>query len=40
MNDLFTLFTARLDAAGIVYMATGSVAAMVYGEWEEVTSTG
>lgn len=32
MNDLFTLFTERLDAAGIVYMATGSVAAMVYGE--------
>lgn len=32
MNDLFTLFTSRLDAAGIVYMVTGSVAAMVYGE--------
>lgn len=32
MNDLFTLFTARLDAAGIGYVVTGSVASMVYGE--------
>lgn len=32
MNDLFTLFTARLDAARIDHMVTGSVAAMVYGE--------
>jgi len=32
MDDLFTLFTARLDAAGIDYMVTGSVASMVYGE--------
>jgi hypothetical protein len=30
--DLFTLFTLRLDAAGIDYMVTGSVASMVYGE--------
>lgn len=26
------MFTSRLDAAGIAYMVTGSVAAMVYGE--------
>ena len=32
MTDLFTLFTSRLDAAGIEHMVTGSVAAMVYGE--------
>lgn len=32
MNDLFTLFTVPLDAAGIAYMVTGSVASMVYGE--------
>lgn len=32
MDDLFALFTARLDAAGIESMVTGSVAAMVYGE--------
>lgn len=32
MDDLFTLFTTRLHVAGIEYMVTGSVAAMVYGE--------
>lgn len=32
MDDLFGLFTNRLDAAGIEAMVTGSVAAMVYGE--------
>lgn len=32
MNDLFTLFTSRLDAAGIEAVVTGSVAAMLYGE--------
>ncbi|MCX4244013.1 nucleotidyl transferase AbiEii/AbiGii toxin family protein [Paraliomyxa miuraensis] len=32
MNDLFTLFTSRLDAAGIETVVTGSVAAMLYGE--------
>src|SRR5204863_3015846 len=30
--DLFTLFTLRLDAAGIDDMVTGSVASMVCGE--------
>lgn len=28
----FTLFTARLDAAGIEYMVTGGVASAIYGE--------
>jgi hypothetical protein len=32
MDDLFSLFTRRLDAAGIVSMVTGSVAATAYGE--------
>lgn len=32
MNDLFTLFTSRLNAAGIDAIVTGSVAAMLYGE--------
>jgi hypothetical protein len=32
MDDLFGLFTNRLDAAGVEAMVTGSVAAMVYGE--------
>ncbi|MEX1366673.1 MAG: hypothetical protein AB1Z98_26340 [Nannocystaceae bacterium] len=32
MNDLFTLFTSRLEAAGIEAVITGSVAAMFYGE--------
>lgn len=32
MDDLFTLFTTRLHVAGIEFMVTGSVAAMVYGE--------
>ena len=32
VNDLFTLFTSRLDAAGIDAIITGSVAAMLYGE--------
>lgn len=32
MIDLFTLFTSRLDAAGIRAVITGSVAAMLYGE--------
>lgn len=32
MNDLFTLFTSRLEAAGIDFVVTGSVAAMLYGE--------
>lgn len=32
MNDLFTLFTSRLAAAGIDFVVTGSVAAMLYGE--------
>lgn len=32
MNDLFTLFTSRLEAAGIEAVVTGSVAAMLYGE--------
>ena len=32
MDDLFTLFTTRLHVAGIDFMVTGSVAAMVYGE--------
>lgn len=31
-TDLFLLFTAPLDTAGIVYMVGGSVASMVYGE--------
>lgn len=31
-TDLFLLFTAPLDAAGIRYMVGGSVASMVYGE--------
>ncbi len=31
-TDLFLLFTAPLDQAGIVYMVGGSVASMVYGE--------
>ncbi|MGM0576097.1 MAG: hypothetical protein ACQEXJ_10250 [Myxococcota bacterium] len=30
--DLFLLFTAPLDAAGLDYFVTGSVASMVYGE--------
>jgi len=30
-NEIFLLFTAPLDRAGFEYMATGSVAAMVYG---------
>lgn len=30
--DLFLLFTAPLDKAGIAYMVGGSVASMVYGE--------
>jgi len=32
MNDLFTLFTSRLEAARIDFVITGSVAAMLYGE--------
>ncbi len=32
MIDLFTLFTSRLDAAGVNAVITGSVAAMLYGE--------
>lgn len=32
MNDLFTLFTSRLEAAGIEAVVTGSVAAMLYGD--------
>lgn len=32
MNDLFTLFTSRLEAAGIEAIVTGSVAAMLYGD--------
>ena len=32
MNDLFTLFTSRFEAAGIDAVVTGSVAAMIYGE--------
>lgn len=32
MDDLFAIYGTRLDAAGIEYMITGSVAAMVYGE--------
>jgi len=32
VDDLFTLFTTGLDAAGVDYMITGSVASMVYGE--------
>jgi hypothetical protein len=32
MDDLFTLFTTRLHVAGIEFIVTGSVAAMVYGE--------
>jgi hypothetical protein len=32
MNDLFTLFTSRLQAAGVEAVVTGSVAAMFYGE--------
>ena len=32
MDDLFLLFTARLQAAGVEAMVTGSVAAMIYGE--------
>jgi hypothetical protein len=32
MDDLFSLFTRRLDQAGIVSMVTGSVAATAYGE--------
>ncbi len=32
MSDLFTLFTSRLEAAGIDAIVTGSVAAMLYGE--------
>jgi hypothetical protein len=31
-TDLFVIFTERLDAAGLQYMVSGSVAAMVYGE--------
>jgi hypothetical protein len=31
-NTGFRLFTERLDASGIVYMVTGSVAVIVYGE--------
>ena len=30
--DLFLLFTAPLDSAGITYMVSGSVASIVYGE--------
>lgn len=30
-TDLYLLFTGPLDAGGIRYMATGSVASMVYG---------
>ncbi len=30
--ELFLLFTGPLDEAGMAYMVTGSVAAMVYGE--------
>jgi len=30
--ELFVLFTRPLDEAGLTYMVTGSVAAMVYGE--------
>lgn len=30
-NEIFLLFTTPLDEAGLEYMATGSVAAMVYG---------
>jgi len=30
--ELIALFTGRLEAAGIPYMVTGSVAAMLYGE--------
>ena len=32
MDSLFAIFTSRLEAAGIPYMVTGSVASMVYGE--------
>jgi hypothetical protein len=32
VGDVFTLFTSRLDEAGVRSMVTGSVAAMVYGE--------
>jgi hypothetical protein len=32
MIDLFATFTTRLESAGITYMVTGSVAAMIYGE--------
>ena len=31
-TNLFLLFTARLDAAGLAYMVTGSVAGTLYGE--------
>jgi hypothetical protein len=32
MDDLFSLFTTRLEDAGIAAMITGSVASMIYGE--------
>ena len=32
MDDLISIFVERLAAAGVDYMVTGSVAAMVYGE--------
>ena len=32
MDDLFSLFTSRLERAGVQAMVTGSVAAMIYGE--------
>lgn len=31
-TNLFALFTDRLEALGVAYMVTGSVASMVYGE--------
>ena len=31
-TDLFFLFTARLESAGIRYMVSGSVASIIYGE--------
>jgi hypothetical protein len=31
-TDLFTIFTRPLEAAGLAYFVTGSVASMIYGE--------